>query len=150
AIDFGILVDGAVVLVENVMHAAAEREVRSRGEMLALIGEAGRAVARPIFFALAIILPAPIPGFTLQRVEGPLVRPLAMTYSFALLGALVFALTTVPALCALGLRLKTHSLEPRWMARLRRAHHGALAWLVRRRFAVAIGLVALLTAGGVV
>ena len=61
-------------------------------------------MARPTFFAMAIIIAALMPVFTLQRVEGRIFRPLALTYSFALLGALVFALTVVPALCALVLR----------------------------------------------
>ncbi len=78
-------------------------------------------VARPTFFAMAIIIAALIPVFTLQRVEGRIFRPLALTYSFALLGALVFALTVlVPALCAVVLRPSDANVrEPKLLARLR-------------------------------
>ena len=100
AVDFGILVDGAVVLVENVLHEAHRQKPKRRRELLQLIIHSAVDVARPTFFAMAIIIAALIPVFTLQRVEGRIFRPLALTYSFALLGALVFALTVVPALCA--------------------------------------------------
>ncbi|HWU86417.1 MAG TPA: efflux RND transporter permease subunit, partial [Kofleriaceae bacterium] len=101
AIDFGILVDGAVILVEHVIHTARERRPHSRRDVLGLVGHAAFAVARPTFYSMAIIIAALIPVFTLERVEGRIFRPLALTYTFALLGALVLALTLVPALCAL-------------------------------------------------
>jgi cobalt-zinc-cadmium resistance protein CzcA len=114
AVDFGILVDGAVVLVENVLHEAQAQKPKRRRDLLGLIIHSAIDVARPTFFAMAIIIAALIPVFTLQRVEGRIFRPLSLTYSFALLGALVFALTIVPALCALALRVKdTKSTNPR-------------------------------------
>ena len=105
AIDFGILVDGAVVLVENVLHDAAARAAADAARACC-----GSSSARPWMWRgrrssrWLIIIAALIPVFTLQRVEGRIFRPLALTYSFALLGALVFALTLVPALCAVVLR----------------------------------------------
>ena len=106
AIDFGILVDGAVILVENVIHMAREDRPKTKAAMLKLVGKAAFDVARPTFYSMAIIIAALIPVFTLERVEGRIFRPLALTYTFALLGALVLALTLVPAMCAIALRPK--------------------------------------------
>src|SRR4029077_13992257 len=97
-----------------VIHMAREARPKSRREMLGLVGRAALDVSRPTFYSMAIIIAALIPVFTLQRVEGRIFRPLALTYSFALLGALVLALTVVPALCALALRPKNaHSRDPK-------------------------------------
>ncbi len=145
AIDFGILVDGAVVLVENVLHQAQHQQPRTRRQMLRLVTKAAFDVSRPTLYAMAIIIAALIPVFTLEQVEGRIFRPLALTYSFALVGALVFALTIVPALCAMamrpGRRLPT---EPRWIGALRAAYRrsvdGALRWRLVPVL-VAVGLV---------
>ena len=151
AVDFGILVDGAVVLVENVLHEAGVRRPQRRGEMIELIVRSAMDVARPTFFAMAIIIAALIPVFTLQRVEGRIFRPLALTYSFALVGALVFALTTVPALCALVLRPKDGEVtEPKLLTRLRDRYAGGVRWTVDHTAAVAAGVAVLLLAAGLV
>src|SRR5262249_42171527 len=84
AIDFGILVDGAVVLVENAMREVRETAPAGRRELLALVARSAVEVSRPTFFAMAIIIAALIPVFTLERVEGRIFRPLALTYTFAL------------------------------------------------------------------
>ena len=102
AIDFGILVDGAVVLVENVLHAVQHERPAQRRDVLRLIIRAAEQVARPTLYAMLIIIAALVPVFTLEQVEGRIFRPLALTYSFALVAALVLALTLVPALCAIG------------------------------------------------
>ena len=151
AIDFGILVDGAVVLAENVLHEAQVQKPKRRRDLLGLIIHSAIDVARPTFFAMAIIIAALIPVFTLQRVEGRIFRPLSLTYSFALLGALVFALTIVPALCALALRVKdTEVKEPALLTRMRTAYAHAVGWLVGHRLAVAGGVAVLLAATAVV
>jgi len=98
AIDFGILVDGAVVLVENVLHAVQYHQPATRRDLLRLIIRSAEQVARPTLYAMLIIIAALVPVFTLEQVEGRIFRPLALTYSFALLAALVLALTLVPAL----------------------------------------------------
>ncbi len=148
AIDFGILVDGAVVLVENVLHEAAARKPASRRQLLGLVSRAAVDVATPTFFAMAIIIAALIPVFTLERIEGRIFHPLAMTYSFALAGALVFALTAVPALCALLLRPRDgdHG-EPGFVVRLRELYSRSLAFALRHG-ALVIGLAFALLAGG--
>jgi cobalt-zinc-cadmium resistance protein CzcA len=148
AIDFGILVDGAVVLVENVLHEAAARKPGTRRAMLDLIARSAFDVATPTFYAMAIIIAALIPVFTLERIEGRIFHPLAMTYSFALAGALVFALTAVPALCALLLRPHDGARgEPRFVVRLRALYALALARTQRRRLATGVAAVALLASG---
>jgi heavy metal efflux system protein len=151
AIDFGILVDGAVVLVENVMHEAQRRRPREKKELIGLVFHAALDVAKPTFFAMAIIIAALVPVFTLEGVEGRIFNPLSMTYSFALAGALVFALTATPALCAVVLRPRdVQSGEPRLLTRLRERYRGAVEWTLRRRLVAAAGAVALLAGGGIV
>src|SRR5204862_6788545 len=130
AVDFGILVDGAVVLVENALHEAHRQKPKRRRTLLQLIIHSAVDVARPTFFAMAIIIAALIPVFTLQRVEGRIFRPLSLTYSFALIGALVFALTVVPALCALVLRPKHVDVrEPPLLTKMRAAYARIVGWL---------------------
>ena len=145
AIDFGILVDGAVVLVENVLHEAAHRRPKDALEMRGLIERAALDVASPTFFAMAIIIAALIPVFALERVEGRIFRPLALTYSLALGGALLFALTVVPALSAVLLRPKdAEGGDPPLLARLRTLHERSLWWLLaRKRVATGAGAVLL-------
>lgn len=149
AIDFGILVDGAVVLVENVLHEAAATRPETRRDMLSLVSASAFDVATPTFYAMAIIIAALIPVFTLERIEGRIFHPLAMTYSFALAGALVFALTAVPALCALLLRPSDgdHG-EPGFVVALRAWYRRALLFTMRRRVPTLVASLALLAVGG--
>ncbi len=152
AIDFGILVDGAVILIENVVHRMDEHPPRTTRERLALVGRAAREVARPTLFAMAIIVAALIPVFSLERVEGRIFRPLALTYTFALLGALAFSLTVVPALAAVFLRPRTGGAqqqhqEPRFITVLRDAYSAALTWVVERRTLAVAAAIALAAAG---
>jgi heavy metal efflux system protein len=149
AIDFGILVDGAVVLVENVMHEAQRRKPRHKRELVGLVFHAALDVAKPTFFAMAIIIAALIPVFTLEGVEGRIFNPLSLTYSFALAGALVFALTAIPALCALILRPQDMQAgEPRLLGELRERYGKAVEWTMRNRLWVVAAGVVLLVGGG--
>ncbi len=111
ALDFGIIVDGALVMVEYIVHALSLRAQygRPRGA-LATIRDAALAIARPIFFSLLIIIAAYIPLFTLERVERRLFTPMAFTVCYALLGAMLIALTLIPVLA-------TYLF-----------HHGAKSW----------------------
>src|SRR4051812_18677784 len=139
AIDFGILVDGAVILVENVIHLARERRPSSRRDMLGIVGHAAFDVSRPTFYSMAIIIAALIPVFTLQRVEGRIFRPLALTYTFALVGALVLALTLVPALCAAALGPRDAAArDPESIEWLRGAYRRALRAVLGRRWIAAV------------
>ena len=99
ALDFGMVVDGSVVMVENILRHAEYG--RGKKTFLEMIGTAAHEVQRPVFFARIIIIVSYLPIFTLQRVEGRLFRPMAWTVAFALLGALLFALLIAPVLCTL-------------------------------------------------
>ena len=129
AIDFGIMVDGAVVLAENILRNARLRKPQTANDMRHIIVDSAVAVAKPTLFAMAIVIAALIPVFSLQSIEGRIFRPLAMTYSFALLGALVFAMGLVPALCALLLKPKHVMVEDPKI--FDRAPHGYQHWIGR-------------------
>lgn len=99
AVDFGMIVDGSIVMVENIFRLVTHKQEHGESYNLReLIRAAAREVARPIVFAIGIIVTGYLPIFTLQRVEGKLFRPMAWTVAFALLGALVLAITIVPVL----------------------------------------------------
>ncbi len=96
ALDFGMVVDGAVVMIENIVrHLGTRSGVKTTREQ---ISEASHEVQRPVFYAIAIIITAYLPIFTLQRVEGRLFHPMAWTVAFALLGALLFSIVIAPVL----------------------------------------------------
>src|SRR5258708_19570633 len=134
AIDFGIVVGGAGVIVENVIHALGQDRPTDRRDVLRLVVRSAVDVGRPTLYAMLIIIAALVPVFTLQSVEGRIFRPLALTYSFALIGALVFALTLVPALCAALFRPQHARLEePKWIERLRSVYRRSLTWALRHR-----------------
>ncbi len=103
AIDFGLIVDGSVLMIENIVRKLAEDRAngRSREEV---IFEAGREVVRPIFFAVAIITIVYLPILTLTGVEGKMFRPMAITVIFALLASLLISLTLMPVLASFFLR----------------------------------------------
>lgn len=113
ALDFGMVVDGAVVMVENIMrhlsHGKDDSTASGRITMriktpIETIRDASHEVQRPVFFAIAIIITAYLPIFTLQLVEGRLFKPMAWTVAFALLGAMTFSIFIVPVLAALLFR----------------------------------------------
>lgn len=153
AIDFGIMVDGAVVLAENIIRNARQRKPQTANDMRHIIVDSAVAVAKPTLFAMAIVIAALIPVFSLQSIEGRIFRPLAMTYSFALLGALLFAMGLVPALCALFLKPKHVMVEEPKV--FERAEHGYQHWIAgvlgsaRRRTTVIVAFVAMLVVAGV-
>jgi cobalt-zinc-cadmium resistance protein CzcA len=103
ALDFGMVVDGAVVMVENIIrHLTHRRQENGHLKTTAeIIREACHEVQRPVFYAIAIIITAYLPIFTLQRVEGRLFRPMAWTVAFALLGAMTFSILIVPVLASM-------------------------------------------------
>lgn len=127
AIGIGIMVDGAVVVLENVFrHLEADRDLG----MMELVSEATREVARPVVFSLSIIVIVFLPLFTLQGVEGKTFRPMAASISFALVGAAIMALTVVPVLCTYLFSEETSQEEPRLVRWLRRAFHPVVSWAV--------------------
>jgi cobalt-zinc-cadmium resistance protein CzcA len=102
ALDFGMVVDGAVVMMENIVRHLGRRDVKKPA--FARIREAAHEVQRPVFYAIAIIITAYLPIFTLQRVEGRLFKPMAWTVAFALLGALIFSMLVAPVVSSLVFR----------------------------------------------
>src|SRR6202035_3459008 len=100
ALDFGMVVDGTVVIIENVVRHFSLPESALKTP-LDRIRDAVREVLRPVFYARAIIIAAYLPIFTLQSVEGRLFKPMAWTVSFALLGALLFCILIAPVLALL-------------------------------------------------
>ncbi len=100
ALDFGMVVDGAVVMVENIIRHLTHPDPRNRTPKQK-IADAAHEVQRPVFYAIGIIITAYIPIFTLQRVEGRLFKPMAWTVAFALLGALLFSMIIAPVLASL-------------------------------------------------
>ena len=114
AIDFGIIVDGAVVMVENIFRELAARHGQNYN-LLEVIRAAARDVERPIFYAIAVIIAGYLPIYVLTGPSGRLFRPMADTMSFALVGSLICALTLLPVLCAYFLRKHVHEPEVKFM-----------------------------------
>lgn len=112
AIDFGLIVDGSVVMIENIVRRMGEarKAGRSKDEV---IRDAGREVARPVFFAVLIIIIVYLPLLTLQGVEGKMFRPMALTVVFALIGSLILALTLMPVLASITFKDSAGEHEPK-------------------------------------
>lgn len=103
AMDFGIIVDGAVIVVENIFRRVSH-ERQQFASFKELVAESAAQVARPTFFSMLIIITAHLPIFTLQRHEGRIFAPMAYTITSALIGSLLFSLTLVPVLCMFLMR----------------------------------------------
>ena len=121
AIDFGLIVDGAVVMIENIARHLNERRI-SREETPHVILEAGREVLKPIFFAVGIIIIVYLPILTLQGIEGKMFRPMALTVIFALVGSLILAFTLMPVLASFFMRSRGHGRETRLVRSIRRVY----------------------------
>ena len=138
ALDFGMVVDGAVVMVENIVRHLHHHE-SDQDTPMDLIRVAAHEVQRPVFYAIAIIITAYLPIFTLERVEGKLFKPMAWTVAFALLGALIFSMLVIPALSSLLFRSGVKEWENPIMNYLTVRYRKAVTWAVRHR-AVTVGL----------
>ncbi|MFC0509566.1 efflux RND transporter permease subunit [Asaia spathodeae] len=126
AIDFGMIVDGSLVVVEHLM---VERSRNEKGETLeSLAVHTLRAVLRPVSFAIFVIIMVYLPILTLQGVEGRMFRPMAQTIIMGLLTSLMYCFVVVPVLSALALRHARQDRETRLVVRLRGVYEPALAW----------------------
>ncbi len=132
AIDFGIIVDGAVVMVENIFRELAARHGQNYN-LLDVIRGAAHDVERPIFYAIAVIIAGYLPIYVLTGPSGRLFRPMADTMSFALVGSLICALTLLPVLCAYFLRKHVHEPELKIYDRVRNSYGRFLAICLRNR-----------------
>jgi cobalt-zinc-cadmium resistance protein CzcA len=119
ALDFGMVVDGAVVMIENIVRHLSHKD--DTHTPMQNIRQASHEVQRPVFFAIAIIITAYLPIFTLQAVEGRLFKPMAWTVAFALLGALTFSIIIAPVLASILFRKGAKEWE-----------NPVLHWLIRR------------------
>jgi cobalt-zinc-cadmium resistance protein CzcA len=154
ALDFGMVVDGAVVMIENIVRHMGRRQasVPTSGRITVtvkttpqVIREAAHEVQRPVFYAILIIITAYMPIFTLQRVEGRLFRPMAWTVAFALLGAMTFSILVAPVLASALLRQGVTERHNPVLAYLTESYRRRLRWCVgHRTITVGIGVACLL------
>jgi cobalt-zinc-cadmium resistance protein CzcA len=152
ALDFGMVVDGTVVMVENIVRHLSRRDGDIRTPKQKIF-DAAHEVQRPVFYAVAIIITAYLPIFTLQRVEGRLFKPMAWTVAFALLGAILFSMTIAPALASLFFPKGTREWHNPVLGWLTAGYRRSVRFAIRMRYlTVAIGVagiaVALLLAFG--
>ncbi len=151
ALDFGLIVDGAVVMVENAVRRRAEAQhEKSHEPPERTILEACLEVARPVVFAVAIIAIVYLPILTLRGIEGKMFVPMALTVIFALLGSLILSLTYVPAMLTLILRGKVSEKESFLISFAKRIYKPSLAFVMRFRSQVLAGAVALVLISGAV
>ncbi len=151
AIDFGIIVDGAVVMVENsIRQLGAAQHTLGRPpqeqERRTIIASAALEVARPVAFGVGIILIVFVPILTLEGVEGKLFRPMALTMMFALLGSLILSLTLVPVLASLALPKRIKETEPWVVRQAHRLYLPALNFALRFRKLTLFGALVIVAA----
>jgi cobalt-zinc-cadmium resistance protein CzcA len=137
ALDFGMVVDGAVVMVENIVrHLGREPDGRP---VIERIRASAHEVQRPVFYAIAIIVTAYLPIFTLQQVEGRLFKPMAWTVAFALLGALIFSMLVVPVLASIVFRRGAKEWHNPILAVLKERYRIAVGWAIHHRWITVAG-----------
>ncbi|MBV9891805.1 MAG: efflux RND transporter permease subunit, partial [Rhizobacter sp.] len=139
AVDFGIIIDSAVVIVEALMVRLAlhphyaETSTGARAHRLGVVHHTMKDLAHPVLFSKAIIILAFVPIFTFQRVEGKIFTPVALTLSFALLGAVVLTFTLLPTLLAIALRKRSLVEKPkRWLERIQARYRRLIAACIAR------------------
>jgi cobalt-zinc-cadmium resistance protein CzcA len=153
AIDFGLIVDGAVVMMESFIRRRSAADPYDPGRVddpahhrRAFFTGAAAEVARPVLFGVLIIVAVYVPIFTLEGLEGRMFRPMAITVCSAILGALVLALTAVPVASSYLLKLEAEEREAGWFEKLRRYYAGHLADAIahpRRTLGLALAVVAI-------
>ena len=148
AIDFGLIVDGSVVMMENAMRRLALRQHQlnrtlTTEERENVLSEAAKEVARPVAFGVGIIMMVFLPILTLEGIEGKMFKPMALTLIFALLGSLILALTLTPVLASLFLPKQVKESEP-WLVRwAHRLYKPALEFALRFRKTTLLGAMGL-------
>jgi len=137
ALDFGMVVDGAVVMIENIVRhlGHSHGNFKTPAER---ISDASHEVQRPVFYVIAIIITAYLPIFTLQRVEGRLFHPMAWTVAFALLGALFFSIVVAPVLASFAFAKGAQEWHNPIMSFLTVRYRSAVRWALHHR-AITVG-----------
>ena len=154
AIDLGIIVDGTVIMVENIFrhlahHAARHPTDVSRGDRLHRILTAAVEVDKPIFFSVVITIAAFLPLFTMQGVEGQIFGPMSRTYAYALLGAVIATFTVTPVMASLLLPDRVTEVETFLVRHIRSVYERVLVLAVKNaRIAATIALAFLILCGG--
>jgi cobalt-zinc-cadmium resistance protein CzcA len=138
AIDFGIIVDATLIMVESIFYHLSHQPARELTVPMHIL-RAAREVGRPIFFATTIIVVAFIPLFTMTGVPGKIFAPMSVTYGFALTGALLMAFTLAPALCAFLLTQPIRVEDTPLVRKVRRIYMNALKWALGRQ-TIVVGL----------
>ncbi len=138
ALDFGMVVDGTVVIVENIVRHLGHQGGQPK-PLIERIRDATHEVQRPVFYARGIIITAYLPIFTLQSVEGRLFKPMAWTVALALLGALIFSLVAAPVLASLFFTQKTREWRNPALAWLTAGYRKLVTWSIRARW-VTVGV----------
>jgi len=143
ALDFGMVVEGAVVMVENIVsHLSHNGDTRPPQQK---IRDAAHEVQRPVFYAIAIIITAYLPIFTLQAVEGRLFRPMALTVAFALLGALIYSILLAPVLTSMLLSKGAKEWKNPVMEYLRERYRNSVTWAIHHHgFTIGVGVAGLI------
>ena len=139
ALDFGMIVEGAIVMVENIVRILSHPETGPNKTVAQKISEAAHEVQRPVFYSITIIITAYLPIFTLQRVEGRLFKPMAWTVAFALAGGLLFSMLLAPVLASIVFPRGTKEWHNPVMDFLIKIYRRLLDFSIRRRYAT-VGL----------
>jgi cobalt-zinc-cadmium resistance protein CzcA len=134
ALDFGMIVEGAIVMIENIVRILSHRDKDTTETVAQQISVAAHEVQRPVFFSIAIIIVAYLPIFTLQAVEGRLFKPMAWTVAFALCGGLLFSMVVGPVLASLVFPNGTKEWRNPIMGALTHAYARALTFAIDRRW----------------
>ena len=132
AIDFGLLVDGSVVMIDNILRRLASSKAGTPDGRRAQIQAAGREVLRPVTFAVGLIILVYVPILTLTGIEGKLFRPMALTVILALAGSLLIAVALTPVLAYWFVRRTLHEREPSVTRLLNHAYEPVLRWAMAR------------------
>ena len=148
ALDFGMVVEGAVVMVENIVRHLSHKRVNEK-TVMEQIREAAHEVQRPVFYAITIIITAYLPIFTLQSVEGRLFKPMAWTVAFALLGALIFSMILAPVLASFLFRNGTTEWENPLMVWLTDRYRASVTWAMDHTVVPVLAAAGMLLLGGV-
>jgi cobalt-zinc-cadmium resistance protein CzcA len=147
AIDFGLIVDGSVVMIENIVRRLSGKK-RDGASVSEIVRRAAVEVGRPVTFAVAIIIIVYLPILTLTGTEGRMFRPMAWTVVFALAGSLLLSLTVMPVLASFAFRRGIKERETRLIAFLKWLYRPALLWAFRLRgLVVGLALAAIVGAG---
>lgn len=133
AVDFGIIVDSSVIIVETIYRRITAHDADRSTPLIDRIAEAAHGVERPIFFSTIIIVCAFLPLFTMTGPAGALFGPMAATYAYSIFGALLVAVTFAPVLCSFLFRNKTEEKETLLDRAMKRLYGRTLTWSLRRR-----------------